>query len=336
MTADGFGDIDDGLDTAVCGPEIPSFEVVFGVFRRLVVEVLEDQPDLVGAGGFQKAASEVKCLDLLFLVGGKISGILKPDIAGAGEFGMELTFQTTDFVDGVVDEADDVELVKGQGGVGQMVADAFDEGGRHIGADFGNSLRISLMGLEVLGESGYGGGIFAGSDEQNFALVEIDEKGHVVVAATGSGLIDANLRDGGVVGFTARGIHVMVEDAPNQGVVFSDQSGGSQHGHDLDELEDESFKQQREPAVGSSPGHGNAVDTTSGAHDAWGTGVKKGLMLEEVQVAPCEGLGVVGLRRSGAEGTSKAGAARKVQIDVEASGLDGETAMVNQPRWEQS
>jgi hypothetical protein len=30
-----------------------------------------------------------------------------------------------------------------------MVAYAFDEGGRHIGADFGNSLRISLMGLEV-------------------------------------------------------------------------------------------------------------------------------------------------------------------------------------------
>ena len=216
-----------------------------------------------------------------------------------------------------------------------MVAYAFDEGGRHIGADFGNSLRISLMGLEVEGESGYGGGIFAGSDEQDFALAEIDEKGHVVVAATGSGLIDADLSNGGVVGFTARGIHVVVEDAPNQGVVFSDQSGGSQHGHDLDELEDESFKQQREPAVGSSPGHGNAVDTTSGAHDAWGTGVKKGLMLEEVQVAPCEGLGVIGLRRGGAEGTSETGAARKVQIEVEPSGLHGESAAVNQLRWEQ-
>src|SRR5271170_8081707 len=199
-----------------------------------------------------------------------------------------------------------------------MVAYAFDEGGRHIGADFGNSLRISLMGLEVYGESGYGGGIFAGSDEQDFAFAEIDEKGHVVVAATGSGLINANLRDGGVVGFTARGIHVMVEDAPNQGVVFSDQPGGSQHGHDLDELEDEGFKQQGEAAVGSGPGHGNAVDATSGTLDAWGTGVKKSLMLEEVQMAPCERLGVVGLRRSSAEGTSKTGAARKVQIEVEA------------------
>jgi len=118
MTADGFGDLDDRLDAAVCGPEIPSLEIVFGVFRRLVVEVLEDQADLVSAGSFQMVAGEVEGLDLLFLVGGEISGILKPDIAGAGEFGMELTFQAADFVDGVVDEADDVELVKGQGGVG--------------------------------------------------------------------------------------------------------------------------------------------------------------------------------------------------------------------------
>jgi hypothetical protein len=127
----------------------------------------------------------------------------------------------------------------------------------------------------------------------------------------------------------------MMEDAPNQGVVFSNQAGGSQHGHDLDELEDEGFKQQREAAVGSSPGYGNAVNATSGTFDAWGAGVKKGLVLEEVQVAPREGLGVIGLRRSGAEGTSETGAARKVQIEVEPSGLHSESATVNQPRWEQ-
>jgi hypothetical protein len=83
-----------------------------------------------------------------------------------------------------------------------------------------------------------------------------------------------------------------------------------------------------------SPGHGNSVDATSGTLDAWCAGVKEGLVLEEVQVAPREGLGVVGLGRFGAEGTSKTGAARKVQVKVEASGLDGETAMVNQPRGE--
>ena len=42
MTADGLGDVDDGLDAAVCGPEVPSFEEVFGLVRRLAIEILED------------------------------------------------------------------------------------------------------------------------------------------------------------------------------------------------------------------------------------------------------------------------------------------------------
>jgi hypothetical protein len=88
---------------------------------------------------------------------------------------MELPLQAADFVDGIVDETDNVELVEGQGGVGQMIANAFDEGLGHVGADLGNGLRISLMGAEVLSESGHGGGILAGSDEQDFALFRIDE-----------------------------------------------------------------------------------------------------------------------------------------------------------------
>ena len=82
MTADGLGDVDDGLDAAVCGPEIPSFEEVFGLVRRLAIEILEDQADLIGAGGLQVAASEVEGLELLLLAGGEIGGILEPDISG--------------------------------------------------------------------------------------------------------------------------------------------------------------------------------------------------------------------------------------------------------------
>ena len=36
-------------------------------------------------------------------------------------FGLELAFEAADFIDGVVDEADDVELVEGLGGVGQRI-----------------------------------------------------------------------------------------------------------------------------------------------------------------------------------------------------------------------
>jgi hypothetical protein len=76
MSPDGFGDVDDGLDAAVCGPEIPAFQVVFGLIRRLLVEILEDQADLIGAGGFPMVSSEVEGLDLLLLVGGEVVGIL--------------------------------------------------------------------------------------------------------------------------------------------------------------------------------------------------------------------------------------------------------------------
>jgi hypothetical protein len=117
--------------------------------------------------------------------------------------------------------------------------------------------------------------------------------------------------------------------------VFPDQAGGSQDGHGLDELEEEGFKQQGEAAVWSGPGYGDAVDAAPGTLHAGGAGVEEGLVLKEVQVAPSEGFRVVGLGGSGAERTSKGGATREVQIDVEASGFDGESAVVNQPRWEQ-
>ncbi len=270
------------------------------------------------------------------MAGGEVGGILEPEIAGAGEFGLELAFEAADFIDGVVDEADDVELVEGLGGVGQRIGNAFDVGFGQVGADLGNGKGISLMGLEILGEVGNGAGILAGSDEKNFALLEIDEEGNVVVAAAGRGFVDADLSDGGMVGLGAGGIHVMVEDAPNQGVVFADQTGGRQDGHGLNKLNDEGFKQQGEAAVGSGPRHVDAVDAAAGTLDARGTGVEVGLVLEEVQVAPSENVGVVGLAGSVAEGTSKARATGEIEVDVEASGVDGETAMVNHPGWEQA
>jgi len=155
------------------------------------------------------------------------------------------------------------------------------------------------------------------------------------VAAAGRGLIDAYLSDGGMVSLSAGRIHVMVEDAPNQSVMFPNQTRSSQDGHGLGELDDEGFKQQGEAGVGPGPGYIYTVYAAQGTLDAWGAGVEIGLVLEEVQVAPREDVGVVGLAGSGAEGTSKGGAAREVEVDVEASGFDGETAMINQPGWQQ-
>src|SRR5207248_7062966 len=129
------------------------------------------------------------------LFGGEIGGVLEPDIAGAGEFGMVFAFEAADLIDGIVDEADDVELVEGNVCVGEVFGSAFFEGGGHVGADIGDGEGITVVGLEVWGEGGDGGGILAGGDEQNFALGEIDEEGNVVLAAAGGGFINADLGD---------------------------------------------------------------------------------------------------------------------------------------------
>lgn len=83
MTADGFGHVDDGLDTAVGGPEVPPFEIQFSPVWRLDEEILKDEAYLVGASGFQVAAGEIEGSEFLFLIGGEVFGVLEPEIASA-------------------------------------------------------------------------------------------------------------------------------------------------------------------------------------------------------------------------------------------------------------
>src|ERR1022692_2526048 len=123
---------------------------------------------------------------------------------------MVFAFLAADFLDGVVDQADDMEFVEGDLGVGQACNDPLGEGLRHVGADFGDGLGIAAVGLEVFGESSDGGGVLARGGEQHLALLQIDEKGNVFLATPGGGFIHAALGDCGMVGFGAGCVHVVV------------------------------------------------------------------------------------------------------------------------------
>jgi len=59
MATDGSSDVDDRRDAAVGGPEVPLVEEGFGLVGGLIEEVLEDQADLLGAGGFQMGVDDV-------------------------------------------------------------------------------------------------------------------------------------------------------------------------------------------------------------------------------------------------------------------------------------
>ena len=165
MATDSFSDLDDSRDAAMDGPEIPLFEEWFGMVGGLIVEVLEGETDLVGARGFQIGVDDVQGVELFPLALGEVlmrfqllrHGVLEEDVTAVFEFGMVFAFQSANYVDGVVDQADDMEFVEGDLGVGQAGGDPLGEGLRQVGADFGDGFGIAAVRLEVFCECRDGG-----------------------------------------------------------------------------------------------------------------------------------------------------------------------------------
>lgn len=147
--------------------------------------------------------------------------------------------------------------------------------------------------------------------------------------------VNADLSDLGVVGLAARQVHVMVDYPPKQRVVFTDQASGGEDDHHFGKLHYKGFEEQGKTAVRSGPRNSDAVDAATGTLDAGSAGVEIGLMLEEVEVAPSQGFRIVGLDGGGANGTRESGAAWKVEMNVETSRLDGKTATIHQPGWQE-
>ena len=185
------------------------------------------------------------------------------------------------------------------------------------------------MSLEVGDESGYCRRVFARGGEQHAALLEVDEKRNVCLSAPGSGFIDADLGDRGMIGFGARCIYIMGDDSPDQGVVFIDKAGYREDRHGLCQHQDQRLKQQRKATVGPGPGNRNAVNAAFRTVDARRAGVEEGLMLKEVQVPPGQGIGVVGFTAGcRANRTRKNAAARKIGMDVQTPGCLIESAAI--------
>ena len=245
---------------------------------------------------------------------------------------MILTFEASHFIHCFIDEFDDVELVKGYGSIGEVRGNAFDECWRHVEAGFLDGFGIALVGLEIFRKGGHSGGILARSGKQHLALLHVDEEGHVIVASSGSGFIQADLSDQGVVGFAARQIHVMIDDSPKQCVMLTDQAGDRRNGHHFDQLHDKRFKQQSESAVRSGPRHGDPMNAATSTVDARSPGMEKGLMLEEVQVAPSQAFGIVSLASRGALRTRERGATREVEMDIESTRFHAEATLIYHPR----
>ena len=76
---------------------------------------------------------------------GQTLAILEQHPAQALEAGIGFLFEAAGFIDGGRGMSDDVELVEGDTGIGQMLAHALDEGRRHVDADAGDLLGLGLV-----------------------------------------------------------------------------------------------------------------------------------------------------------------------------------------------
>ena len=176
-----------------------------------------------------------------------------------------------------------MELVEGDGRIGQMLGGALDEGRAHVDADLADRLGITAMRGQVIGEGGDGAGILALGGEQHAGLVDIDEQRDVVVAAPGGGLIDGDPGHRRGVGPRPRLVHIVMQHAPQPCVVLAhhprhgpDRHGGD-HGHQ------QCLEQQGEAAVGPCPGHVDLPDAALVAADARHAGIEVGLVSAAVK-----------------------------------------------------
>ena len=226
-----------------------------------------------------------------------------------------------------------MELVEGDGGVGQARGDAFDEGRAHVDADFVDCLGVPAMRGEVVGERGDGVGIAALSGEQHPRLIDIDKQRDVVVAAPSGGLVDGNLSDVRGVNPRAPLSDVVVNHTPQPGVVLAYHPGHGLDRHGGDHGHQQRLKQKGEATVWPRPWHADRLDAAHIAADAWHAGVEIGLMLEEVEMAPGFPLGVVGraIRRA-ATRTGKPATWGKVDLDVQPVCLGIEVGTGYRPR----
>ena len=115
--------------------------------------------------------------------GGQAVTILEQCPAQSLEAGVGALFEAPGLIDGGGRVGDDVELVEGDAGVGQMLADALDEGGRHVDAHRADLLGCSVVLGQVFGEAGDSLGVLPLGDEHHLALFGVGGNGQVIVAA---------------------------------------------------------------------------------------------------------------------------------------------------------
>ena len=210
----------------------------------MIIEFLERQPDLVCTGCLEVAYGEAFEHRLLSV--GQVGRIAEPEIASASQELADFAFSAPHLIDGVIDDLDGMKLVEGDSGGRQVIGDALDESRAHIDAHLSDGTGLAAVRGEIVGKERDRLNVPAFGCEHDAGLVDIDKQRDVVVASPGRGLVDCHPPDGRKIDLRPGTIDVMVNDAPQPGVMFADQTGYGVDRHRRDQAHDQRLEQQGE------------------------------------------------------------------------------------------
>jgi hypothetical protein len=193
----------------------------------------------------------------------------------------------------------DMELIEGDAGIGQMFCHTFDESWRHIHANAGDLSGRSLVFAQKLAELFHRFGVTAFGDEHHFVHFGIGGKHQIIVAAPAGSLVDGQHSEAGQVRLGQGEVHVAAAYRLNPMPGLANQTGDSGERHLAAHSQNQGLKQQREARELARPIIGlDENNPAIGKLDPRRPHVEVTFMLEKIEMPVALRLGVVNRMQS--------------------------------------
>jgi len=333
VVADHFGDLFHGFDFGTHDIGTPLLQhgrndIDLFAFEN-VPQLLFIKPRTGGALGCYLGDQHVQ---VSALCGGQFFSAFEQWPAQPFNSRVGLLFGSAHLFDGGRGMCDDMEFVERNAGVGQVVADTFDKGWRHVDAGRSDVVHIAAMGGQVFGKRFDSLGVFPVSDEDDLALVGVGDQGQILLPALFGGLVDGDGADPGQV----HGIHGQINVLGTYGVHampgFARYPRYGRERHLLGQHENKRLEQQGEAGQFADPIRLDQGDLAIRQFDSRNTDFEIAFVLEEVQMPVTLGLGIVGRMDTIGTGVSKPTASNKIDLDSQTLSFGIEVNTLNVPR----
>ena len=138
----------------------------------------------------------LQAAERFLLPSGEISGILEPDVPAPLQLGTALLFLTPNVVHRLVQQREEMELVKGDLGRKELGLDPDDAGGRQIAGYLGGLGRLVFVRLQIQLQGLHRAGVLPLRRKEHLGLRQVHKQAHIVMTSAAGRLIHANLADG--------------------------------------------------------------------------------------------------------------------------------------------